>query len=55
MKDHNIEVAGGLGDYKGKYWRVGLMGMNSTKEVVDNMFPKFVAACNATLKKDDKK
>ena len=44
MEHFNIEVAGGLGG--ATYWRVGLMGINSTKEVVDTMFPKFIEACN---------
>ncbi len=30
LKRHNIEVGGGLGDLKGKVWRVGLMGESST-------------------------
>ncbi len=29
LMEHNIEVGGGLGDLKGKVWRVGLMGENS--------------------------
>jgi alanine-glyoxylate transaminase / serine-glyoxylate transaminase / serine-pyruvate transaminase len=29
LSKHNIEVGGGLGDLKGKIWRVGLMGENS--------------------------
>ncbi len=30
LKRHSIEVGGGLGDLKGKVWRVGLMGESST-------------------------
>ncbi len=30
LTDYNIEVGGGLGDLKGKVWRVGLMGFGST-------------------------
>ncbi len=26
LDDHNIEIGGGLGDYKGRAWRIGLMG-----------------------------
>jgi alanine-glyoxylate transaminase/serine-glyoxylate transaminase/serine-pyruvate transaminase len=26
LKDYNIEIGGGLGDLKGKIWRIGLMG-----------------------------
>lgn len=29
LSKHNIEIGGGLGDLKGKIWRVGLMGENS--------------------------
>ncbi len=31
---YNIEIAGGLGELKGKVWRVGLMGFNSRPENV---------------------
>lgn len=30
LTDYNIEIGGGLGDLKGKVWRVGLMGCSST-------------------------
>jgi len=29
LADFSIEVGGGLGDFKGKAWRIGLMGYNS--------------------------
>jgi alanine-glyoxylate transaminase/serine-glyoxylate transaminase/serine-pyruvate transaminase len=29
LKDYNIEIAGGLGDYAGRVWRIGLMGYSS--------------------------
>ncbi len=29
LADFGIEIGGGLGDYKGKAWRIGLMGVNS--------------------------
>jgi alanine-glyoxylate transaminase/serine-glyoxylate transaminase/serine-pyruvate transaminase len=32
LQEFNIEIAGGLGDLKGKIWRVGLMGYSSRKE-----------------------
>ncbi len=32
LDDYNIEIAGGLGAYKGKAWRVGLMGHSSHRE-----------------------
>ncbi len=30
LKRHNIEIGGGLGDLRGKVWRVGLMGESSS-------------------------
>jgi len=32
LSEYNIEVAGGLGIFKGKVWRVGLMSYGSSKE-----------------------
>lgn len=34
LNDFGIEVGGGLGDLKGKAWRIGLMGYNSRPAVV---------------------
>jgi alanine-glyoxylate transaminase/serine-glyoxylate transaminase/serine-pyruvate transaminase len=34
LNEYNIEIAGGLGELKGKIWRVGLMGYSSRKENV---------------------
>jgi len=34
LEEYNIEIAGGLGIFKGKAWRVGLMGYSSKKENV---------------------
>jgi len=31
MEHFKIEIAGGLGELGGKVWRIGLMGINSTK------------------------
>jgi alanine-glyoxylate transaminase/serine-glyoxylate transaminase/serine-pyruvate transaminase len=31
LKRHSIEIGGGLGDLRGKVWRVGLMGESSTE------------------------
>ncbi|MFQ5864820.1 MAG: pyridoxal-phosphate-dependent aminotransferase family protein [bacterium] len=31
LNEYNIEIGGGLGDLKGKIWRVGLMGESSSK------------------------
>jgi alanine-glyoxylate transaminase/serine-glyoxylate transaminase/serine-pyruvate transaminase len=35
LDEHGIEVGGGLGDFKGKAWRVGLMGHGATASSVD--------------------
>lgn len=34
LNDFGIEIGGGLGDFKGKVWRIGLMGHNSRPDVV---------------------
>ncbi len=34
LSDFGIEIGGGLGDFKGKVWRIGLMGFNSRANVV---------------------
>ncbi|MGD0575728.1 MAG: alanine--glyoxylate aminotransferase family protein [Anaerolineales bacterium] len=34
LEEYNIEVAGGLGAFKGKVWRIGLMGYSSRRENV---------------------
>jgi len=38
LSKHNIEIGGGLGHTKGKIWRIGIMGYNSRKELIDNLF-----------------
>ena len=43
--EHRIEVGAGLGDLAGKVWRVGLMGQNADRAVVD----RFVEALRAVL------
>jgi alanine-glyoxylate transaminase/serine-glyoxylate transaminase/serine-pyruvate transaminase len=35
LTEYNIEIGGGLGDLKGKVWRVGLMGHGSTPNNVN--------------------
>lgn len=50
MATYNIEMAGGLGMLGGKVWRIGLMGMNSTKKVVDILIPKLKEACEKCKK-----
>jgi alanine-glyoxylate transaminase/serine-glyoxylate transaminase/serine-pyruvate transaminase len=34
LNEYNIEISGGLGELKGKVWRIGLMGFSSRKENV---------------------
>jgi alanine-glyoxylate transaminase / serine-glyoxylate transaminase / serine-pyruvate transaminase len=34
LSEFGIEIGGGLGDFKGKAWRIGLMGYNSRPDVV---------------------
>jgi len=34
IADYGIEIGGGLGDFKGKAWRIGLMGESSTQSNV---------------------
>ncbi len=34
LDEYNIEIAGGLGDLKGRIWRIGLMGYSSRRENV---------------------
>jgi alanine-glyoxylate transaminase/serine-glyoxylate transaminase/serine-pyruvate transaminase len=46
LDEHGVEVGGGLGDFKGKAWRVGLMGHGATIASVD----AFVAATRALLR-----
>lgn len=43
LNEFNTEIGGGLGDFKGKTWRIGLMGHNSQ--------PAVVLQCLATLEK----
>jgi alanine-glyoxylate transaminase/serine-glyoxylate transaminase/serine-pyruvate transaminase len=45
LEEFNIEIGGGLGDFKGKAWRLGLMGHTSSLE---NVF-LFLAAAAAVL------
>lgn len=35
LKDHNIEIGGGLGDAKGKIWRIGTMGYSARRDNID--------------------
>ena len=35
LQEYDIEIGGGLGDFTGKVWRIGLMGESSTKNHVN--------------------
>ncbi len=35
LADHGLEIGGGLGDFKGKAWRIGLMGASATARHVE--------------------
>src|SRR5207253_8307453 len=48
LDDFGIEIGGGLGDLKGKAWRVGLMGYNSRPGVV----LQFLAAMEQCLRRE---
>lgn len=37
LEDYNIEVGGGLGDFAGKIWRIGLMGESCTSRHVKKL------------------
>jgi alanine-glyoxylate transaminase/serine-glyoxylate transaminase/serine-pyruvate transaminase len=37
LREHGIEIGGGLGPLKGRVWRIGLMGAGATKENVDQV------------------
>jgi alanine-glyoxylate transaminase/serine-glyoxylate transaminase/serine-pyruvate transaminase len=46
LDEFNIEIGGGLGDLKGKAWRIGLMGFNSRPAIV----LQFLAALEQCLR-----
>jgi len=35
VNEYGISMGGGLGEYKGKAWRIGLMGHSATQRHVD--------------------
>jgi alanine-glyoxylate transaminase/serine-glyoxylate transaminase/serine-pyruvate transaminase len=35
LAEHGLEIGGGLGDFKGKAWRIGLMGASATPRHVE--------------------
>ena len=50
MDTHNIEISGGLGELGEKVWRIGLMGKNSSKEIVDKLIPLLQQALHISEK-----
>jgi len=48
LNDHNIEIGGGLGQFSGKIWRIGLMGENSNSTAVLT----FLSALESVLSKE---
>ncbi len=47
LSEFSIEIGGGLGEFKGKAWRIGLMGYNSRPDVV-LLFLAALAQCLAS-------
>ena len=37
LTDYDIEIGGGLGEFKGKAWRIGLMGESATERHVTTL------------------
>ena len=54
LREFNIEIGGGLGDFKGKVWRVGLMGCSSTLSNV-MLFLSALEKCLADQEHDFKR
>ncbi len=48
LEDYSIEIGGGLGDFKGKAWRIGLMGESATKRHVTALLEGFSALLAGT-------
>jgi len=45
-RDHLIEIGGGLGPFKGKVWRIGLMGHGSRRENVERLLRALALTLN---------
>ncbi len=41
LKDYHIEISGGLGDGKGKIWRIGTMGYSAQRENIELLLGAF--------------
>ena len=44
MREHRIEISGGLGGSAGKIWRIGLMGYNAQPDNVKRLLRVFAEA-----------
>ena len=47
LNEYNIEIGGGLGDFAGKVWRIGLMGCSSSKNHVNLLLAALENIMNA--------
>ncbi|GFR93266.1 serine--pyruvate aminotransferase [Elysia marginata] len=52
MKNHKLEIAGGLGELAGKVWRIGIMGYNCTPENVNRTLAVLQEALKEHWKKN---
>jgi alanine-glyoxylate transaminase/serine-glyoxylate transaminase/serine-pyruvate transaminase len=43
LREHGIEICGGLGPTAPPIWRVGLMGVNANRETADRLLSAFDA------------
>jgi alanine-glyoxylate transaminase/serine-glyoxylate transaminase/serine-pyruvate transaminase len=48
LREHGIEVGGGLGPTAPPIWRIGLMGVNATRETADRVLAAFDEVLGAT-------
>ena len=37
LTEHGIEISGGLGDLKGRLWRIGVMGVGAEREAQERL------------------
>lgn len=47
LEEYNIEIGGGLGELKGRVWRVGLMGASCTEDNVDALLDALKSILNS--------
>ena len=41
LQEYDIEIGGGLGEFAGKAWRIGLMGYSSQRKNVKTLLAAF--------------